>query len=163
VIPVLVDGASMPRSGDLPDDLKLLADRNALEVRHTSFQADSERLITALDQTLKEARAERRKRGLTSPGKKIWLSVAGVVTVLALVVVAAILYFGSTTRDVHGLQMLLIKGLGNISDQDATNILDQFAPPTFSKAGIPKIRLQVLISNTSDFVTLSKMGEKIPH
>jgi hypothetical protein len=68
-----------------------------------------------------------------------------------------------TTREVHGFQKLLIKGLGNISDQDATNILDQFAPPTFSKAGIPKIRLQVLISNTSDFVTLSKMGEKIPH
>lgn len=31
VIPVLVDGASMPRSNDLPDDLKLLARRNALE------------------------------------------------------------------------------------------------------------------------------------
>jgi hypothetical protein len=68
-----------------------------------------------------------------------------------------------TTRDVHGLQKLLIKGLGKISDQDATNILDQFAPPAFSKAGTPKIRLQVLISNMSDFVTLSKMGEKIPH
>ena len=68
-----------------------------------------------------------------------------------------------TTRDVHGLQKLLIKGLGNISDQDATNILDLFAPPTFSKAGIPKIRLQVLISKTSDTVTLSKIGEKIPH
>src|SRR5262249_40250290 len=54
------------------------------------------------------------------------------------------------TRDVHGLQKLLIKGLGNISDQDTTKILDQFAPPKFSKAGIPKIRLQVLISNTSD-------------
>ena len=68
-----------------------------------------------------------------------------------------------TTGDVHELQKLLIKGLGNISDQDATNILDQFASPTFAKAGIPKIRLQVLISNTADFVTLSKIGEKIPH
>jgi hypothetical protein len=57
----------------------------------------------------------------------------------------------------------LIKGLSNISDQDASNILDQFAPPTFAKVGIPKIRLQVLISDTSDFVTLSKMGEEIPH
>ena len=70
---------------------------------------------------------------------------------------------GPTTGDVHGLQKLLIKGLGNISDQEATNILDQFAPPGSSKAGTPKIRLQVLISNTSDFVMLSKMGEKIPH
>jgi hypothetical protein len=68
-----------------------------------------------------------------------------------------------TTGDVHGLQKSLIKGLGNISDQDAMNILDQFAPPTFSKVGIPKTRLQVLISDTSDFVTLSKIGEEIPH
>jgi hypothetical protein len=67
------------------------------------------------------------------------------------------------TRDVHGLQKMLIKGLRNVTDQEATDILDQFAPPTFSKAGIPKIRLQVLISNTSDFVTLSNMGGKIPH
>jgi hypothetical protein len=29
VIPVLVDGASIPRSSDLPDELKLLARRNA--------------------------------------------------------------------------------------------------------------------------------------
>jgi hypothetical protein len=58
---------------------------------------------------------------------------------------------------------MLIKGLRNVTDQEATDILDQFAPPTFSKAGIPKIRLQVLISNTSDFVTLSNMGGKIPH
>jgi len=68
-----------------------------------------------------------------------------------------------TTRDVHGLQKMLIKGLRNVTDQEATDILDEFAPPTFSKAGIPKIRLQVLISNTSDFVTLSNMGGKIPH
>ena len=68
-----------------------------------------------------------------------------------------------TTGDVHGLQKSLIKGLGNISDQDAMNILDQFAPPTFSKVGIPKTRLQVLISDTSDFGTLSKIGEEIPH
>jgi formylglycine-generating enzyme required for sulfatase activity len=39
--------------------------------------------------------AERRKRGSTSPGKRTWLSVAGVVAVLALVVVAPILYIGS--------------------------------------------------------------------
>jgi hypothetical protein len=68
-----------------------------------------------------------------------------------------------TRKDIHGLQRELIKGLDNISDQDAMDILDQFAPPTFAKAGIPKTRLQVLISDTFDFVTLSKMGEKIPH
>jgi hypothetical protein len=40
VIPVLVDAASMPRSNDLPDDLKLLARRNALELSHNRFNAD---------------------------------------------------------------------------------------------------------------------------
>jgi len=30
VIPVLVDGASMPQSGELPEDLKALAGRSAL-------------------------------------------------------------------------------------------------------------------------------------
>jgi formylglycine-generating enzyme required for sulfatase activity len=95
VIPVLVDGASMPRSGELPDELKSLVRLQALKVSQDRFRSDSEPLITAVDQALKEARAERLKRGLTSTGKKMWLSAAGVVTVLALVVVAAILYFGS--------------------------------------------------------------------
>jgi len=57
----------------------------------------------------------------------------------------------------------LIKRIKNISDQQATDVLEQFAPPDFATLPEPKIRLQVLISNTSDFVTLSKMGEKIPH
>jgi hypothetical protein len=48
VIPVLVDDASMPRSNDLPDDLKLLARLNALELSHTRFNADFGRLVAAL-------------------------------------------------------------------------------------------------------------------
>jgi hypothetical protein len=95
VIPVLVDGASMPRSADLPDELKTLVRLQALKVSQDRFRSDSEPLITAVDQALKEARAERQKRGLTSPGKKMWLSIAGVMTVLTLVVVAASLYFAS--------------------------------------------------------------------
>ena len=48
VIPVLVDGASMPRLRDLPDNLKLLANRNALKVTQDRFRSDSERLIGAV-------------------------------------------------------------------------------------------------------------------
>jgi formylglycine-generating enzyme required for sulfatase activity len=59
VIPVLVEDASMPRAKDLPIDLKLLSNRNALEVRHASFGGDSERLITALERALEETKAER--------------------------------------------------------------------------------------------------------
>jgi hypothetical protein len=40
VIPVLIDGASMPRAEELPDSLKALARRNAVEVRNTQFGRD---------------------------------------------------------------------------------------------------------------------------
>jgi class 3 adenylate cyclase len=48
IIPILVQGAAMPRPDALPDDLKLLVRRNALEVRDTSWSVDVARLVRAL-------------------------------------------------------------------------------------------------------------------
>src|SRR6516162_8455623 len=62
VIPVLVDDASMPRASELPDDLKSLVRRNAVEVSHTRFSADSERLIAALERVFEKTAAEQRER-----------------------------------------------------------------------------------------------------
>jgi hypothetical protein len=61
VIPVLVDGASMPRASDLPDDLKSLVRRNAIEVSHTRFSADSDRLIDAIEGVFDKIAAEQRE------------------------------------------------------------------------------------------------------
>jgi hypothetical protein len=58
VIPVLVDGASMPRATELPGELQLLVRRNALELSHNRFNADSERLITAIERALEKAKVE---------------------------------------------------------------------------------------------------------
>jgi hypothetical protein len=55
VIPVLVDGALMPRSTDLPDDLKLLVRRNALQITNTSFGGDCQRLVAAIKLVLEKA------------------------------------------------------------------------------------------------------------
>ena len=55
VIPALVEGAPMLRSSDLPDALKMLARRNALEISDTRFHYDTDKLITALDNVLKDA------------------------------------------------------------------------------------------------------------
>jgi hypothetical protein len=63
VIPVLVDGALMPSSIDLPDDLKPLVRRNALDVSHHRFNADLRRLIDALERILEKTDAERKRRG----------------------------------------------------------------------------------------------------
>ncbi|MBN1452447.1 MAG: SUMF1/EgtB/PvdO family nonheme iron enzyme [Anaerolineales bacterium] len=55
VIPVLVDGIDMPRSTELPENLKPLARRNALQVNHHSFNPDVYRLITHIESALKAA------------------------------------------------------------------------------------------------------------
>lgn len=52
VIPVLVQGASMPSPDDLPEQLMGLARRNALELRDTSWSSDVERLIGVLEDAL---------------------------------------------------------------------------------------------------------------
>jgi flagellar biosynthesis GTPase FlhF len=48
VIPVLVDGAAMPRKENLPEALKPLARRQGLEISHPRFDSDSEQLTKAL-------------------------------------------------------------------------------------------------------------------
>jgi hypothetical protein len=51
VIPVLLEGSHVPKADQLPDDLKGLALRNGLDVRHASFSEDMERLIHGLKGT----------------------------------------------------------------------------------------------------------------
>jgi hypothetical protein len=62
VIPVLVDGAPMPRSADLPDNLKALVRRNALRLSEAGFNDDCRRLIAAIEQVLEKSAAHQRDR-----------------------------------------------------------------------------------------------------
>jgi hypothetical protein len=48
VIPVIVNGARFPDASALPDDIKGLADLNAIEVRGSAWSSDIKRLIKAL-------------------------------------------------------------------------------------------------------------------
>jgi hypothetical protein len=48
VIPILLDGARIPKADELPEDLKELLLRNGMEIRHASFQDDMNRLIRGL-------------------------------------------------------------------------------------------------------------------
>jgi dipeptidyl aminopeptidase/acylaminoacyl peptidase len=55
VIPILVEGAAMPRRHQLPESLAPLARRNALTVRHDSFRYDVDRLVTAIERVVEAA------------------------------------------------------------------------------------------------------------
>jgi hypothetical protein len=52
VIPILIDGASMPRQGDLPKMLIGLARRNAVRLDHETFRSDIERILPAIERTI---------------------------------------------------------------------------------------------------------------
>ena len=86
VLPVLVDGAVMPRPEQLPDDIRSLCARNALPLRHESFDDDTENVVKAiLGATAKERLWE-------SNGKlsvKIGYAIAGVAAALVLLAFGA--------------------------------------------------------------------------
>jgi WD40 repeat protein len=48
VIPILLDGARVPKAAQLPKDLEELALRNGLDVRHASFHYDMDKLVGGL-------------------------------------------------------------------------------------------------------------------
>ncbi len=55
-IPVLVGGAQMPNREDLPEELRALTRRNALELSNLRWRQDVGRLISTLDELLAESR-----------------------------------------------------------------------------------------------------------
>lgn len=80
VIPVLVGGAPMPRPADLPEVLRPLANRNAIEMTEPNFDHDVERLIASLKELMGGSRAPWKKLALAGVG-----AVAALVAVLAIV------------------------------------------------------------------------------
>ncbi len=56
VIPLLIQGATMPSARELPDDLAPLSRRNAFEIHDSSWRDDIRRLVTVLERAIKEDR-----------------------------------------------------------------------------------------------------------
>jgi hypothetical protein len=88
VIPVLVDGARTPKADKLPDSVKPLVRRNAVELRNTQFGRDAEALATKVREALQEAWPATRQwpflasaaAWLMVPGR--WRMVAGATALL---------------------------------------------------------------------------------
>jgi TIR domain len=82
VVPVLVSGAAMPRSEDLPEALRPLSVHQAVEVRDAHFHADAGQLIELLQKTVPDlgVRAPRVPRWLI-PAAVVFLAAASIATV----------------------------------------------------------------------------------
>ena len=67
VVPVLVDGAVMPREEELPADLAPLARRQAVELSHKHWDATSAELIRTLERVLDGDKAPFRRKAGVAP------------------------------------------------------------------------------------------------
>jgi formylglycine-generating enzyme required for sulfatase activity len=103
IIPVLVEGAVMPRVQDLPPDLAELVRRNALDVSDVRWRHDVDRLIKVLDK-------ERKRTGkallavnipflgsLRSRNLKLWLAI-GIPILAAVIAFSTVMLRGFWTR-----------------------------------------------------------------
>jgi TIR domain len=72
VVPILVDGARMPRVDELPDSLARLVRRQALELSPARFDFDLGRLLRVLDRTLAEVQAPAAAEEPAAPWVEPW-------------------------------------------------------------------------------------------
>src|SRR6266516_5556856 len=100
VIPVLVQGASAPKPDQLPDDLKELAFRNAVELTHPRWDSDIQVLIKALlpqiSQSGPKPEPERVQRG----GKLRATKSLAVIAVLLVILIGLAFYLWPAKKTV---------------------------------------------------------------
>jgi hypothetical protein len=87
VIPVLVDNARMPKADKLPESIKPLVRRNAVELRNSQFRRDAEMLVARMREALVPTRSVAPGQEAAGPGK--WR-----VPVVVVVAVALLLLIG---------------------------------------------------------------------
>jgi hypothetical protein len=92
VIPVLVQGASAPKPDQLPDDLKELAFRNAVELTHARWDSDVQVLMKALRPQISQTGAKPKPERVQQSSKpKITIALA-VIAVLLVIFIGLAFY-----------------------------------------------------------------------
>jgi hypothetical protein len=79
VIPVLVRDAPMPGENELPEDLKELSWRNAIQLSDSRFQHDANKLVGVIERTIKKPRTIPAGRHLKSGRTRTWTIVLGII------------------------------------------------------------------------------------
>jgi TIR domain len=106
VIPVLVRGASMPHAEDLPEDLKDLAFRNAVELTHARWDSDLQLLAKALTPYVQPKQSEPGLQSAASPQQRSRrfssLIIFGGLVFLLLLALAGYLLFHNSSQDRNG-------------------------------------------------------------
>jgi hypothetical protein len=128
VVPLLVNGTAMPFENDLPDDLKSLTKRHAVELRHTRFAADSEAIVRALHDIL--------------PPRSKWLRVAAIVALVGTCISGGIAWWalplghsGSNTSEVSTVKTTMqpvSPSADNRPEKPAASLIESSKPDSTS-------------------------------
>jgi hypothetical protein len=113
VVPVLVQGASMPRADQLPPDLADLAYRNAVELTHARWDSDVQVLINALRPHVQLSPASPKK----SWGLVIGLSVAAIAAIAIAVAIGGYVMY-KKVAETNG-QGATVGGANSASTRDS--------------------------------------------
>lgn len=92
VIPILIDGTPMPSESALPDDLKLLPRRQALELTSKNYEHSVRDLIQALERYIQPQQTEKHIKPSPSPTKSAWYKRPWVLLLLSPVLVLVLLF-----------------------------------------------------------------------
>jgi len=95
VLPILVGGASMPKPGQLPEDARAVTTKNAIQLRHESFDDDAENIVAAVFGASARERSWEDKGTLWS---KIVYTFCGAIAASALLLVGALVHFWVLAR-----------------------------------------------------------------
>jgi hypothetical protein len=107
VIPVTIDGARLPKADELPDPLKPLIRRQAVEVRNAQFHRDAEALIEKLPRALGTDRIGPNRQ--QTPARLRWSNTRGSIT---LAIAGALLLACWLVFSQMGVSVLAPGGIG---------------------------------------------------
>jgi hypothetical protein len=95
VVPVLVGGATMPGSTELPDRIRPLARRHALSVRDETWEADMDRLAASLPQSAERSPGSHGPTPRPDGRRPWWRGALGAISAVVLLAAAAGLFWWS--------------------------------------------------------------------
>jgi hypothetical protein len=95
LLPVLVAGAQMPKPEQLPEDVRAIITKQALPLRHESFDGDTETIVAVLLGVSARKRTWEDKGTLWS---KIAYAIGGAIAVSAIILIGALVHFWVLAR-----------------------------------------------------------------
>lgn len=90
VVPVLVEGASLPATSELPEDLSNLRGLHVCQLRNSDWKSDVRRIIHAIDAASRPSGMSRLIQALRRRPRRVAAAAAGILALLVLVTVIAI-------------------------------------------------------------------------